>query len=177
MGKRIINLSLWIAFGLWLPAAAAEEDNLFFSGTLMSEPCVLDADDEQYELDFERVIDKDIYINGRTLGKPITLRLKNCQLGFGKDKVNITFSGNASIDPPGLLVVQGSEVQGLLVGLETTNGDPLQLHTTYDMGTLVKGANQIKFNAYLQGTPKALAARSIGLGAFNSALNITVGYE
>ena len=177
MGKRIVNLSLWVALSLWLPAAGAVEDNLYFSGSLVNEPCVLDPEDETYELDFERVIDKDIYINGRTLGKPITLRLKNCQLGLGKDKVNITFSGNASTEPPGLLAVQGSEVQGLLVGLETTAGTPLPLYTTHSMGTLVEGANQIKFNAYLQGEPKALADRSIGLGAFNSSMNFTISYE
>lgn len=93
MGKRTLNLSLWMAASLWLPAAAAVEDNLYFSGTLVNEPCVLAVEDELLELDFQSVVDKTLYLNGRTAGKAITLRLQNCQLGTGKSKVNITFSG------------------------------------------------------------------------------------
>lgn len=175
MGKRTLNLSLWMAASLWLPAAAAVEDNLYFSGTLVNEPCVLAVEDELLELDFQSVVDKTLYLNGRTPGKAITLRLQNCQLGTGKSKVNITFSGGTeSSDPPGLLV---PDVQGLLVGLETAGGKLLALNKTHDMGTLVKGDNLIGFNAYLQGEPKALAERSIGLGAFHAVLNFTISYE
>lgn len=69
------------------------------------------------------------------------------------------------------------DVQGLLVGLETAGGKLLALNKTHDMGTLVKGDNLIGFNAYLQGEPKALAERSIGLGAFHAVLNFTISYE
>lgn len=177
MHKRIVNLGLWLIVSLWLPAAAAEEDNLYFSGSLVNEPCVLAAEDEQVELDFKSVINKDLYLNGRTRGQPIILHLQNCLLGTGKSTVNITFSGNASIDPPGLLVVQGADVQGLLVGLETTSGAPLLLNKTHGMGELVKGENLISFNAYLQGEPTALADKSIGLGGFNTSLKFLISYE
>ena len=177
MGKRTVNLSLWIVTSLWLSAATAVEDNLYFSGTLVNEPCVLAAEDDVVELDFKSVMNKDLYLNGRTPGRPITLRLQNCQLGTGKGQVNITFSGNASLDPPGLLVVHGSDVQGLLVGLETINGVPLLLGDTHGMGALVKGENRISFNAYLQGEPKALADKSIGLGGFNTSLEFTISYD
>ena len=177
MGKRTLNLSLWMAASLWLPAAAAVEDNLYFSGTLVNEPCVLAVEDELLELDFKSVVDKELYLNGRTRGQPITLRLQNCQLGTGKSKVNITFSGIESIDPPGLLVLQNADVHGLLVGLETAGGKLLALNKTHAMGTLVKGDNLIDFNAFLQGESQALADRSIGLGSFHAALNFTISYE
>lgn len=177
MGKRTVNLSLWIVTSLWLSTAAAVEDNLYFSGTLVNEPCVLAAEDEVVELDFKSVINKDLYLSGRTSGRPITLRLQNCQLGTGKGQVNISFSGIASLDPPGLLVAQGPDVQGLLVGLETIDGVPLLLGDTHSMGKLVKGENRVRFNAYLQGVPKALADKSIGLGWFNASLEFTISYE
>ncbi|MEN4947352.1 MULTISPECIES: fimbrial protein [Pseudomonas] len=177
MGKRTVNLSLWIAASLWVPVAAAVEDNLYFSGALMNESCVLAAEDAVVELDFKSVINKDLYLNGRTRSRPLTLRLQNCQLVTGKSKVNITFSGNASIDPPGLLVVQGSDVQGLLVGLETTNGKFLSLNKTHAMGELVKGDNLISFNAYLQGESAALEGRTMGVGIFNVSLGFVIGYE
>ncbi|MBP5107437.1 fimbrial protein [Pseudomonas protegens] len=177
MGKRTAKLSLWIAASLWLPLATAVEDNLYFSGALVNEPCVLAAEDAVVELDFKNIINKDLYLNGRTRGSPITLRLQNCQLGTGKSQVSITFSGNASLDPPGLLVVQSSDVQGLLVGLETINGVPLLLGDTHGMGELVKGENRMIFNAYLQGETKALADKSIGLGWFYASMEFTISYE
>lgn len=177
MGKLTLNLGLWIAVSLWLPAVVAEEDNLYFSGSLVNEPCVLAVEDAQVELDFMSVVDKDLYLNGRTLGRPISLRLQNCQLGVGKDRINITFSGPESTEPPGLLVLQSTDVHGVLVGLESTAGKLLPLSKTHDMGELVTGNNVISFNAYLQGEPQALADRSIGLGSFSAALNFAVTYE
>ncbi|NNA54015.1 fimbrial protein [Pseudomonas lactis] len=177
MGKRIVNLSLWFTASLWLAAAAAADNNLYFSGALVNEPCVLAPEDEMVELDFKSIIDKELYLNGRTRGRPITLRLQNCQLGIGKSKVNITFSGPESIDPPGLLVLQSADLQGVLVGLETTGGKHLSLNKAHDMGVFVEGSHSINFNAYLQVEPRALADRSIGLGAFNAALNFTLSYE
>ena len=177
MGKWIVNLTLWIALGLWWSAAVAEEDNLYFSGSLVNEPCMLAAEDAQVELDFKSVVNKELYLNGRTLGRPITLRLQNCQLGTGKSKVSIMFSGPESVDPPGLLVLQSADVHGVLVGLETTEGMPLSMHKTHSLLELVKGDNLIEFNAYLQGSSQALADRSIGLGAFYAALNFTLSYE
>lgn len=177
MGKLTLNLGLWIAVSLWLPAVVAEEDNLYFSGSLVNEPCVLAVEDALIELDFMSVANKDLYLNGRTSGRPITLRLQNCQLGAGKDRVNITFNGPESIDPPGLLVLQNADVQGLLIGLESAGGKPLLLNKTHDMGEFVKGDNLINFNAYLQGEPQALAEKNIGLGGFSASLEFVVGYE
>lgn len=177
MGKWTLNLGLWIAVSLWLPAVVAEEDNLYFSGSLVNEPCVLAVEDAQVELDFMSVVNKDLYVNGRTSGRPITLRLQNCQLGAGKDRVNITFNGSESFDPPGLLLIQNSNVHGLLIGLETTGGKLLSLNKTHDMGEFVKGDNLINFNVYLQGEPKALADKSIGLGEFSASLKFIVDYE
>ena len=177
MGKQIVNLSLWIALALWWSGAMAEEDNLYFSGSLVNEPCVLAAEDAQVELDFKSVVNKELYLNGRTLGRPITLRLQNCQLGTGKSKVSIMFSGAESVDPPGLLVLQSADVTGVLVGLETSDGKPLPLNKTHSMGELVNGDNLMVFNAYLQGGAQALVDRSIGLGAFYAALNFMLIYD
>ncbi|MCK3863862.1 fimbrial protein [Pseudomonas sp. B329] len=41
MNKWAITLSACIGTSLWLSAAHAAEDNLFFSGILVSEPCVI----------------------------------------------------------------------------------------------------------------------------------------
>lgn len=177
MGKWAMTLSAWVAASLWLPALQAAEDNLYFSGTLVNEPCVLAEEDELIKLDFKSVIDKDLYLNGRTKGRPIELRLKNCDLEVGKRMVSITFSGNESSEPPGLLVLQSTTVQGLLVGLETTGGTALPLHKSHRMGELASGDNLISFNAYLQGEPETIANRSLGLGDFEASMTFALSYE
>ncbi|MND71502.1 Fimbrial adapter PapK precursor [compost metagenome] len=177
MGKWAMTLSAWVAASLWLPALQAAEDNLYFSGTLVNEPCVLAEEDELIKLDFKSVIDKDLYLNGRTKGRPIELRLKNCDLDVGKRMVSITFSGNESSEPPGLLVLQSTTVQGLLVGLETTGGTALPLHKSHRMGELASGDNLISFNAYLQGEPETIANRSLGLGDFEASMTFALSYE
>lgn len=177
MGKWIVNLTLWIALGLWWSAAVADEDNLYFSGSLVNEPCMLAAEDAQVELDFLSVVDKDLYLNGRTRGRPMTLHLQNCQLGTGNSRVSIMFSGPESIDPPGLLVLQSGDVHGVLLGLETVDGKPLVLNEIHNMGAFIKGSNLINFNAYLQGESQALVDRNIGLGAFYAALSFTLSYD
>lgn len=177
MGKLALTLSAWVAASLCLPAVQAAEDNLYFSGTLVNEPCVLDEGDELIKLDFENVIDKDLYLNGRTKGRPIKLRLKNCDLDVGKRMVSITFSGNESSEPPGLLVLQSATVQGLMVGLETTAGTALPLNKTHAMGELTSGYNALNFNAYLQGEPAVLANRTLGEGEFEASLTFALSYE
>ncbi|MNH11091.1 Fimbrial adapter PapK precursor [compost metagenome] len=178
MGKWTMTLSAWVTASLWLPAVQAE-DNLYFSGTLVNEPCVLAEEDELIKLDFKSVIDKDLYLNGRTKGRPIELRLKNCDLDVGKRMVSITFSGNESSEPPGLLVLQSTtvQVQGLMVGLETTAGTAMPLNKTHRMGELSSGDNVVSFKAYLQGEPEVLANRTLGLGDFKGSLTFALSYE
>jgi type 1 fimbria pilin len=177
MGKWALTLSAWITASLWLPAVQAAEDNLYFSGTLVNEPCVLDERDELIKLDFESVIDKELYLNGRTKGRPIVLRLKNCDLDVGKRMVSITFSGIESSEPPGLLVLQSTTVRGLMIGLETTTGAALPLNKTHTMGELAAGYNALNFNAYLQCGPEALANRTLGKGEFEASLTFALSYE
>lgn len=177
MGKWAITLGAWVAASFWLPTTQAAEDNLYFSGTLVNEPCVLAEGDKLIEMDFKSVIDKELYLNGRTKGRPIELHLQNCDLDVGKRMVSITFSGNESSEPPGFLVLRSTTVQGLLVGLETTGGVPLPLNKTHRMGELTLGENLISFNAYLQGDPKVLANRTLGQGDFDASLTFALSYE
>lgn len=177
MGKRAITLSAWLTVSLWLQTVQAAEDNLYFSGTLVNEPCTLDERDEVIKLDFESVVDKDLYLNGRTKGRPLELRLKNCDLDVGKRMVSIAFSGNESSDPPGLLVLQSATVKGLMVGLETKAGTPLPLNKAHPMGELNSGNNVLNLNTYLQGEPRVLANRTLGEGEFEASLTFALSYE
>lgn len=177
MGKWAITLNAWLAASLWLPVVHAAEDNLYFSGTLVNEPCALAEEDQLVELDFKTVVDKDLYLNGRTVGRPIELHLQNCDLGTGQRSVSITFNGNESSDPAGLLLVQSATVKGLMVGLETPAGKALPLNKIHRMGDLSSGSYQISFHAYLQGKAEVLANRALGQGDFDASLTFALTYE
>lgn len=176
MAKWAICFSAWVLANVWVPAWAVE-DNMFFSGTLVNESCLLAVEDEVIELDFKSVINKELYLNGRTLGRPISLHLNNCNPDIGQSMVSITFNGNESGEVPGLLVLEGAGVHGLLVGLETKGGKALPLNMNHRMGELTSGNNVLSFNAYLQGTPEALGNRSIGLGDFEASMIFALSYE
>ncbi|PNA02133.1 MULTISPECIES: fimbrial protein [unclassified Pseudomonas] len=151
--------------------AQANEDNLFFSGTLVNEPCVLATESEAVTLDFGNIVDKALYLNGRTRGEPVVLRLQNCTPEVGAKGVSITLHGAESIDPPGLLVV----AEGLLVGLERGNGQALALNKAHPMGDLVNGENLIGFNAYLQ--RDLLAGQILQPGRFEGTVTFSLSYE
>lgn len=170
-------ITAWIVASLGLHAAKAAEDNLYFSGILSNEPCTLAIEDKLIELDFKSVIVKDLYLNSRTRGKPIALHLKNCDMDVGKRMVYITFRGNESAVMPGLLVVDSTNIKGLLVGLETTNGSALPVNRSHRMAQLSSGDNVVNFNAYLQGEYDALANKTLGLGAFEVSIIFSLEYE
>ncbi|MCO7580389.1 MULTISPECIES: fimbrial protein [Pseudomonas chlororaphis group] len=177
MGKWAITMGAWVAASLWLPITQAAEDNLYFFGTLVNEPCMLAEEDRLIERDFESVIDKDLYLNGRTKGRAVELHLQNCDLNVGKRMISITFSGHESSELPGFLVLRSSTVQGLLVGLETMGGVPLPLNKTHRMSELTSGDNLLSFNTYLKGEPKVLANRTLGQGEFEASLTFALSYE
>lgn len=177
MGKWSIILGAWFVTNFWLSMVHAAADNLYISGTLVNEPCTLAEEDRLIEQDFGNIVDKELYINGRTLGLPITLHLQNCDMDVGKQIVNITFIGNESIESKGFLMTSSANVKGLLVGLETKNGTNLPLHKMHHMSVLTAGDNLLRFNAYLQGEPKVLANHTLGRGAFAAALTFALSYE
>ncbi|QPG61861.1 type 1 fimbrial protein [Pseudomonas sp. BIGb0427] len=165
-----------LAAACWLPASFADEDNMYFRGTLAEEPCTLAVEDQAIELDFSSVSDKDLYLNRRTLARPIVLHLQSCDMSLGKRLVSITFSGTESTELPGLLVLQG-DTQGVAIGLETARGTALALNQLQPLAELASGDNLIGFSAYLQGEPEALANRTIGLGALEASLTFALSYD
>jgi len=161
----------------WLPATQAAEDNLYFAGTLVDEPCTLSPADESKELDFQGVIDKELYLNGRSRGRPIVLRLLNCDSEMGKTGVSLTFSGEQSGPLPGLLALRGGGAEGVAIGLETQAGQSLPLNQVHTMGAFGSGDNLLSFMAYLQGEPDALKNRTLGLGSIEASLTFALSYD
>lgn len=157
--------------------SSAATDIVRFKGALIAEPCTLRAGDEDITIDFETIIDKYLYINGRTLAKPLVLHLDDCDLSLG-NTVKLTFSGTPSTKLNGLLAISGaSQTQGIAIGIETQQGNLVALNSgQYNQG-LIAGNNTISLQAYVQGEPEAIAQKTINPGGFTASATFLLEYE
>ncbi|HEJ7943949.1 TPA: fimbrial protein [Serratia liquefaciens] len=168
--------------GLWglslmfsLPIQAA--DNLKLHGTLVAEPCVILPADADIQLDFGTVIDKYLYLNGRTHGQQFELRLSDCDLSLG-NTVRMTFSGTENPKLPGLLALDsGSMASGVGIGIETDEGVPVLLSHETKKYPILAGNNVITLKAYVKAEQAAIATKSIGRGSFSASATFNLEYE
>ncbi|RLM04388.1 exotoxin [Gibbsiella quercinecans] len=158
-------------------AAAANGENMYFHGTLVAEPCVIPPGEEEIALDFGTIVDKYLYLNTRTLSRPFTLHLTECDTSLG-NTVTVTFSGTENSHLPGLLAIDsGSAASGIAVGLETQDGQALQLNKATSKYQLTDGSNTISLQAYVQGEPDAITNKTIGRGTFSAVATFSLAYE
>lgn len=168
-------LAILILNIIWVPSTWAV-DNMRFHGALVAEPCTIRPGDEAIILNFGTVVDKYLYSNQRTLGKQFQIHLVDCDITLGTT-AKIMFTGNDSVNLPGLLAVNGSSNNmGVAIGLETPTGKPLPLNQSSDEILLSAGGNVITLKAYVQGEPDAIAQRTIQRGEFNAVATFSLEY-
>ncbi|MGQ8775444.1 fimbrial protein [Serratia sp. NA_112.1] len=162
---------------LLLSQSLHSADNMRLHGALVAEPCVIPPGDETVVLDFDTVIDKYLYLNTRTLGKAFALHLAECDLSLGKT-VKVTFSGTENAALPGMLALDGgSQANGIAIGMETPEGQPLPVNKSGQAQVLVSGSNTLTIHTYVQGEPKALAQKAIVRGPFSATATFSLEYE
>ncbi|CAI0716302.1 Major MR/P fimbria protein precursor [Serratia entomophila] len=173
---------LLICFGLALPigvvlADPSPEVSLLYQGSLVAEPCTLLPEDENLRLDFGTLVDKYLYLNGRTHGALLQLHLVDCDVSLGTT-LKVTFSGAENAFLPGLLALSaGSEASGIAIGMETPQGLPLPLNQAGAKYPLQDGSTVISILAYVQGEPEAIAQKTIGRGPFSAVATFNLEYE
>lgn len=179
MSKAMCVLAAALGLSNLLNAAmaAAPEVSVLYRGNLVAEPCTLLPEDETVTLNFGTVIDKYLYLNGRTSSKPFQLRLMDCDTSLG-NTVKMTFSGTESVALPGLLALDGgSEASGIAIGLETQNGQVLALNQQSRGQEITAGNNLIRLQAYVRGEPDAITNRTIERGMFTAVATFALDYE
>lgn len=177
MNINAIGRALVLVTGLavWWPAGAAE--NVLLHGALVAEPCTLHPGDEAVALEFGTVIDKYLYLNGRTHSKAFTLRLQDCDISLG-NTVKISFSGTESQGLPGLLALDGaSQASGVAIGIETADGKPVLLNKAGPGFPLINGNSNLPLQAYVQAEPAAITNKSIGRGVFSAITTFMLEYQ
>ncbi|AHG19161.1 exotoxin [Chania multitudinisentens RB-25] len=175
---RFAALLLPMLAGLFgSPNLSFAADNLRFKGALVAEPCTLRVADENITVDFGSIVEKYLYLNGRTLGEPLVLHLDDCDISLG-NLVKLTFSGIENTKLRGLLAISGaSQTSGIAIGIETTQGNLVALNTgSYNQG-LVAGNNTLNLRTYVQGEPEAITQKTITPGDFSASATFLLEYE
>jgi len=180
MKKTMCTLLIGLGVGGWLNAALAAttpEVSVQYRGSLVAEPCTLLPEDENVLLDFGTVIDKYLYLNGRTHSQPFQLHLMDCDTSLG-NTLKMTFSGTESVALPGLLALDGgSEANGVAIGLETEDGQALALNQPSRSHKIADGNNVITLQAYVRGEPEAIKNEAIERGMFTAVATFSLEYE
>ncbi|WP_449544880.1 fimbrial protein [Lelliottia amnigena] len=173
-GVSLCALSLVLMAGINVDEAQALDNNLHFSGTLVSEPCNLDPQTSDITVDFSSVVEKYLYQNTRTLGVPLVVNLTDCDISLG-NKVTMIFKGTESSVLPGLLATTGS-AKGIAIGMETPDGTKLPFNQPTPEYAIATGSNQLTLKAYVQGEPVAIAQQNITPGDISATATFELAY-
>lgn len=175
--KRTLGVFLMLMVSGMMGYAVADE-NIKFSGTLVSLPCTISGSDLQIPVHFGAVNAHELYL-GQTMPRiPFVLHLEDCDPSIS-DRVNVTFTGIEDQELPGLLKLDSSKsvASGVAIGLENTNGDKISLHKSTQAYVLQQGSNQLAFRAYIAGEPAAIKQRLIQTGEFSAMAVLELSYE
>lgn len=152
-------------------------ENLKFKGVLVEAPCSLRVGDDNVILNFGSVVNKYLYENKRTKGEIFTIHLDDCDIKSVKG-VNVTFLGNESSTVPGALSLDStSTALGIVVGIETLNGNIIPVNTKSPITPITQTDTSLSYIGFLQAEPYALANNSIVEGAFTSSATFLLDYQ
>jgi type 1 fimbria pilin len=164
----LLNIAICIA------PAQAVENNLKFSGQLVSEPCDLDPNTTDITVPFGTIIEKDLYLHTRTKGKPFTINLINCDISLGKT-VTLKFAGVENSALPGYLAIDGTAT-GVAIGMESEHGTPLPFNQPTPDISLITGTSSFTLLAFVIGEPQAIQNQSITPGDFTATATFELMY-
>jgi type 1 fimbria pilin len=175
-----LHTALLSALLLWAGAARATDNigmEMDFRGTLVDEPCTVDPDDTDIQLDFGTIIDEYLYLNTRTHSQPFTIHLEDCDIDDwpGEGTVTVRFEGTEDAALPGYLAMSDTTI-GAAVGLENGDGTALSLGKTSVPIKLADGSVALNFKAFVEGEPKAITDQTIKLGDFSATATFFLDY-
>lgn len=150
--------------------------DITISGTLLAtRACYLDPGTSAIELNFDGIVNKELYANKRTRGKEFTIRLLNCDTALGHEAV-LTFNGAESTISGFLAPDDNDPASGLAIGLESRDGVQVPFNNPVSLMNIIDGDNHITLMSFIQVEPDAANAHSVRLGAFTASATFTISY-
>jgi len=174
---KIYKLFPALLVGMLTLKAAQAEDNVHFSGALVTEPCTLPVADTDIHVDFGTVIVKYLYQYQRTKSQPFYIHLEDCDPTLMKS-VSVTFEGTVDSELKDMLALDpSSSAKGVALGLELEDGTALAINKQSSLQDLMPGQNTLSFKAYLQATPSMISTKQITVGNFESTARFILNYQ
>ncbi|WP_158784165.1 fimbrial protein [Pantoea sp. BAV 3049] len=173
----ILMLSaLFLSENISLAAEKQTQDNIKFSGKLVSLPCSIQENDIRVGLG--AINSRNLYYYGPSKSVSFILHLIDCDTSVYKG-LSVVFSGEESLSLPGYLNVDSdnSTASGIAIGLETEDKEPLPLNKHTAVHQIIDGENVLNFQANVIGEPEAVKNHTIQDGAFFAHALITLYYE
>lgn len=131
---------------------ATADTDINFSGTLVKDPCSIEAENEAIIVDFKAVASKTFIYSERSAPQRFELILSDCDLSVGQS-VAVAFLGEEEPEHDGFFVVTGSAqgVSILIEGMqgETENGGIVPNQPSHPLN-LDENKTVLKYQAYLQ---------------------------
>ncbi len=153
--------------------ASAGNGTVTFSGSIISAPCSIAPGEENQEVPLGQVSDVTLKAGGISSAQPFSIKLEGCNLE--KDNiVKVTFNGTEEVNGKtntGLLKITG-DASGAAVKIMNTSGVQINVNSEYQQ-QYVKGDNELKFTAALQGIKDA----DVVPGNFSAVTNFTLAYQ
>lgn len=176
MKSAILIIS--ISFFMFLSnVVRAAEDNVHFSGVLITQPCTIPDSDMNIEVDFGSVILSYLYKYQRTMSQSFMIHLENCDASL-MHEVSLQFQGAADNELPDLLQIDStSSATGIAIGLQLSNGTKLGINKYAPWSELVDGNNTLSFGAYVQAQPTSLSRKMLKAGDFTATSAFVLNYQ
>ena len=171
------KLLFCVALALTSAGVQAADDNVHFSGALVSEPCNLPDADTDIHLDFGTIVEKYLYQHERTKSQPFSIHLEECDPSV-LSTVSVTFQGTADTVLNNLLALDASSTaKGVAIGLELADGTPLPVNKPSPFSQLNSGNTTLVFNAFVQAQPATIADKNLTPGDFTAISTFLLNYQ
>lgn len=100
---------------------------------------------------FPDIAASDLMLRGRSVSRPVTLKLYDCPPSVQKNGVRVTFNGNETAEMAGFLAFDtSSPASGVGIGLETEQGEHVLFNDAEGViFPLSEGSNDLVMHAWL----------------------------
>lgn len=153
--------------------------DLSFKGVGMAYPCSIAPESERVPVDFGNISTKSLYINGKTVPVPFTIKLQGCTPSVF-NSVTVTFSGTANPNLADRLAISATapgNASGVGIGLLEADDTPVQLNAATTPVAINDTILRLNFQAFVEAEPDALANGTLTTGPFTATANYTLSYQ
>lgn len=153
--------------------------DLRFEGEVVAYPCSVAPESERVPVNFGEISTKSLYINGKSIPVPFSIRLQDCNPGL-LNTVSVTFSGDENPNLANHLAIKataGGNASGVGIGLLEADNTPVRLGVPTTPVTIGDSVMQLDLQAFVEAEPDALSKGTLTAGPFSATAYYLLNYQ